>query len=92
MMIQVYVCRTDYDLSGVVLRGGELASEFWQMVVVHDGDRGADFAFGASPAFAGDVFAHEAAYGLRTVCSVFGVVAALELSEQVFRDGDAEAD
>ena len=43
MVIQVYVSRADDDVSGVVLCGGEFACEFGQMVVVHDGDCGADF-------------------------------------------------
>lgn len=78
MVIQVYVSRADYDFTGVVLCGGEPACEFGHMVVVHDSDGGADFAFGASPAFAGDVFAHEIADGLRAVRPVFGVIAALK--------------
>ena len=45
MVIQVYVCGTDYDFAGVVLCSGEPAREFGHVVVVHDGDRGADFAF-----------------------------------------------
>ena len=43
VMIQVYVRRTDYDLAGVVLCSGEFASKLWQVMVIHDGDRSADF-------------------------------------------------
>ena len=78
MVIQVYVCGTDYDFAGVVLCGGEPACDFGHMVIVHDGDSGADFAFGAAPAFAGDVFAHEVANSFGAVRPVFGVVAALK--------------
>ncbi len=79
MVIQVYVCRADDDVSGVVLCGGELACEFGEVVVVHDGDCGADFPVRASPAFTGNVFAHEIPDGFRTVRPVFSVIAALEL-------------
>ena len=92
MMIQMYVCRTDYDFSRVVLCGGELAREFWQMVVVHDSDRSAYFPVRTSPAFTRDVFAHEIPDRLRTVRSVFGVVTALKFREQVFRNGNTEPD
>lgn len=44
VVIQVNVCRTDYDFSGVVLCGGEFAREFREVMIVRNSDSSADFA------------------------------------------------